>query len=74
MQYEIVTQLLADDRIAQDVNVVNDTLPPIHETIIREVFNIREQQLREALIKLGWTPPTGIIKKEVSCAENVPGG
>lgn len=45
----LIEQIISkDDAFLDDITV-----------ILREIFNTKEQQIREALIKLGWTPPEG---------------
>ena len=39
------------------VTEVIDDIGTYRERIVRQVLNTKEQQVREALIKLGWTPP-----------------
>ena len=31
----------------------------IHQQFVKRVLNLQDQDIREALIKLGWTPPPG---------------
>ena len=52
MKYEINTSILSDDDILQEVAFVNDQ--GVRETIIREIFELREQGIIDALHKLGW--------------------
>jgi hypothetical protein len=46
-----------DGVISQEV--LREFRPGITEIIIKQVFDTREEQTRQALIKLGWTPPKG---------------
>lgn len=39
------------------VTEVIEDLGVYRERIMRQVVNTKDQQIREALIKLGWTPP-----------------
>jgi hypothetical protein len=55
------TILLTKDIIGGDVSV--DTL---YETISRTIADIQDFQFRQALIKLGWTPPTQEVGDEQS--------
>ncbi len=49
-----------DDIIKQ---VVTDDFDDLHQTFCEQVINLREQGVRDALIKLGWTPPECSIPK-----------
>lgn len=40
----------------------------IRETIIRHVIDTGDQQVRDALIKLGWRPPGEIAAIDIPCA------
>jgi hypothetical protein len=54
LNYEVVTSL-GDQMILQEVFA-----PGIEEksyALSRAITNLRDQQVREALIALGWTPP-----------------
>lgn len=46
---------IADKRIVSDYEMVSPN--GIREMIIRQVIDTGDAQVREALIKLGWTPP-----------------
>ena len=53
--FEVVTTPQADGKIVQEAyGVFND----IREQMIRRVMDTQEYQIREALIALGWTPPS----------------
>ena len=39
------------------VTEVIDDIGTCHERLMRQVMDTKDQQIREALIKLGWTPP-----------------
>jgi hypothetical protein len=54
---DYVTRLLPYDKIFQEVKSVDDGIPPVIDTLIRQIMDTREQQTRDMLIKLGWTPP-----------------
>lgn len=41
------------------VTEVIDDIGTHHERLMRQVMDTKDQQIREALIKLGWTPPGG---------------
>jgi len=52
--FEVTTKHGLDGTIIQEVySVRND----IREQIMQRVMNTQEQQIKDALIKLGWTPP-----------------
>ena len=52
---DVVTTPLPDGRIYQATysNAYN-----IREQLTRRVINTQDQRVRDALIKLGWTPPS----------------
>jgi len=54
MKYKVKTEVLPNGIIEQDVILLRDK---IAQTISRTVIDTQEQQTRDALIKLGWTPP-----------------
>lgn len=54
MKYIMNTSIFRDGKIVQEVDTEHED---ILTKIIREVFDTKEKQLIEALIKLGWTPP-----------------
>ena len=63
MKYNVLTSVDEEKgRILQEV-VLEDELSSIRETISRRVIDTQEEQARQALIRLGWTPP----KEEVVC-------
>ena len=44
--------------IKQSVNCVGDaSFQDLRQHISTQVFRLQEKQLREALIRMGWTPP-----------------
>jgi hypothetical protein len=46
------------DMIAREIGIENDTkIDNMRIVIFREVIDLLDQGTREALIKLGWTPP-----------------
>jgi hypothetical protein len=45
-----------DEEIRQHVEVENPSGDVVHRTAV-EVIQLRDQQVRSALLKLGWTPP-----------------
>jgi hypothetical protein len=54
IRYEVTTKLLGDYTIVTEVSsVVDDVITKL----TRSVLNTQEVQVREALIKQGWTPP-----------------
>ena len=53
---EVTTTPFTDGKIVQEVDFVSEG---IRERVMREVTYTREKQVRDALIALGWTPPTG---------------
>jgi hypothetical protein len=56
LRWGVDTSFAGDDKIVQEVwSEVDD----VRQTIIRQVINMQEAQLRQALIGLGWTPPGG---------------
>lgn len=53
-KFEIKTQVIDNAIIEQEtLSIVHD----YKEQVVRQLFDTREKQIREALIKLGWTPP-----------------
>lgn len=50
--YKITTTPLSDGKIVQEVFEI-DT----RQQIMRRIIDTQEQQTRDALIALGWTPP-----------------
>ena len=52
--FEIVTTPKETGEIVQEIFSVHDD---IRSLITRRVMDTSEQQIREALIRLGWTPP-----------------
>lgn len=57
--FEIVTTATEDGKITQELYSVT---PDLREQVIRRVMDTQEQQIREALIALGWTPPNSGIQ------------
>lgn len=51
---EVTTTPLPDGKITLTVDVFG---PSFREQLMRRVVDTQEKQIREALIKLGWTPP-----------------
>lgn len=49
--FEVSTQVRADGTILQETYV------PMIQQVIRTVVRTQEEQLRQALLDLGWTPP-----------------
>ena len=54
-KYEVET-LIKDDTILQ---AVYSDFEGVRERLFSELLDLREAATREALIKLGWTPPEG---------------
>lgn len=54
MKYTVSTDILKDERILQEIKHEHND---IETTIMRDVFDVKEKQLRDALVKLGWIPP-----------------
>lgn len=52
--YRIDTKIMPDGKIVQELSEVMDDMK---QTLLRSVMDTKEQQTREALIRLGWTPP-----------------
>lgn len=52
--FQVVTTHTPDGKIVQELWSVHNY---IREQINRSVMDTQEQQIREALIELGWTPP-----------------
>lgn len=55
MRYAVKTSF-SKDQIEQDL-LLHDDLNKTVKKISTEVMNLRDSGVREALIKLGWTPP-----------------
>ena len=55
MQYTVVTTPYTDGHIEQVLFL--EDVGDIRQEIFRRVLHTSEQQIREALIQLGWTPP-----------------
>ena len=54
IEMTVETIICRDDRIVQRVcGEINDR----KQTLMQFVIDTREKQIREALVKLGWTPP-----------------
>ena len=59
--FEVTTKIIADEKI---LFAVHSTLNGIRNDVMRRVMDTQEQQIRDALIALGWTPPNKEIAKE----------
>lgn len=57
--FTIATSLIGDV-IVQEVSQ-DDPFTDKRDVLARSVINTQEAQLREALIVLGWTPPTSAV-------------
>ena len=55
--FEVVTTPSKDGKIVQELYSVHHGM---RQQIMRHVIYTQEQQLRDALIALGWTPPAPI--------------
>lgn len=60
MKYTVKTTPMIDGRILQEVDLEAQN---IVKNIMRDVLDTKEQQIKEALIKLGWTPPGHVRAK-----------
>lgn len=56
LTYEVRTNILKDV-IRQDVSY-SDPATGIRNTLLQQIFDTTEEQVRTALIQLGWTPPS----------------
>ena len=52
--FDVTTKIIADDKIMLEIH---STLNGIRNDVMRRVMDTQEQQIRDALIQLGWTPP-----------------
>jgi len=57
---DITTIPTSDGRITQTVCSVLDS---VNTQLMRTVLNTSDQQIRDALIELGWTPPSDERKR-----------
>ena len=59
MKYEVTTKSLGNGRIVTAVDhVASDVfMNNVRTTIIRQILDTQDQQVRDALIQIGWTPP-----------------
>lgn len=55
MRYKIEGKLTGEE-LEQTV-LRDDPLTGMAEQVSREVINLKEENIKEALVKLGWTPP-----------------
>jgi DnaJ-class molecular chaperone len=55
MKVNVKTDIFEDGKIIQEV--FTEEVPNIMNSLIRTVIDTKEIQVRQALIKLGWTPP-----------------
>ena len=58
MKYTVKTTPFTDGKILQIVDLESENMI---QTIMRDVLDTKEKQIKQALIKLGWTPPNGEI-------------
>lgn len=56
VSYRVNTTLLDNGQIVQETERVQGGA---HETVMRQVMDTYDEQIRQALIALGWTPPIG---------------
>lgn len=54
MEYKLKTDIYEDSIICQTLYA---EIQPVHTKIMQDIVNLRDEQVKEALIKLGWTPP-----------------
>ena len=66
MRYELKTEIQEDDVIASELTYEFDD---IRQTIQRQVCATQDEQVKAALIKLGWTPPDETEKLKQRLAE-----
>ena len=59
MKHEVKTNTFDDGKIIQETFMENP-LTQAMETISRRMIDTQEQQIHDALVTLGWTPPPGI--------------
>jgi hypothetical protein len=59
MKYTIDTRLSAEGTIVQDLSFERDGMVAL---VSRQIIRTQEEQIRAALIALGWTPPVGVKK------------
>ena len=52
--FEVTTKIITDNKILIEVH---STLNGIRDDFLRRIVDTQEQQIRDALITLGWTPP-----------------
>ena len=52
--FEVTTKIITDNKILIEVH---STLNGIRDDVLRRIVDTQEQQIRDALITLGWTPP-----------------
>jgi hypothetical protein len=64
----LTTKIIKGGRILQEYQAFDPVLETNH-SLIRWIIDLRDQQVRECLIKLGWTPPD---RQEPDIGENLP--
>lgn len=62
MRYEIKSRLYSNGNLEM-ATVLHDDIHKTSEIVAKSVANLKEQAVREALIKLGWTPPIESTKE-----------
>jgi hypothetical protein len=55
MKY-VITTSIEGNKIIQEGRY-EDELNSVRTKMVRKILNTEEQQVKDALIKLGWTPP-----------------
>jgi len=56
----VITKFSLGGVISQELIDQGGRLKESHRVLMRSVIDTREKHVREALIKLGWTPPKGV--------------
>lgn len=59
-EIRIQTSITVDEHIVQEVFDSEWRKDPTR-LILRQVIDTKEAQIREALVRLGWTPPNSLI-------------
>ena len=57
MEWKMKTQIVPPFEIKQELTALDDMEKEISGSMIRWVYGTRDKGMREALIRLGWTPP-----------------
>ena len=64
--YQIDTSIINDRFIQQDISM---EIMGFRELLHRRVFDVQEEQIRLALITLGWTPPQSQVPRGVTMVD-----